>query len=551
MENIKITTDNYEVIMNDDSFMVVAIEFISDGANSHKTFFEKEDIIRNTPKLFNKPINCLIKNGDFSTHANNNWEEKQQIAIGTIPESNNVELIVKEDGRTFQKVNAIIWKYLFPQAEAILKNRKKVSVSMEIDPIKFEQITTGAMKGYMKIIDWKYEAITFLGFNTNPAISGTNATIVKYSSESEYISDVMIKYGVAMNSYTIPEEISSNIKANLKKVQGNPMAINEAQNIINNHALNYSEIKSLVTTIDSLDNKDKALFDSESIAKWFNKIELERNGGKQKVEKIKELLASKFSDNLSYFSHDENNVRCFDSTVGQLKSYTYSFEEGSDEVDPVVTLDAEFSVVVKLEGSDTYKVEEDVAEGEVVEDLVMYSISAYSAIKDELEVSSAKNIELETKLTESASTDYAEKITEMEATEQELKNKVASLEETVANYAVVGDELTELRSYKEEKEEETKSEKINALYSKFSAFLDKDSIEVINSKVSKLTYAEIQNEVNAIVAPIMEQKIKALTEQSNIARQEETLTYSKYSLGSKGKETKKPITILERLERIK
>ena len=107
MKKMNFSVDSFEVIVNDPSFMVLQMDIISDGVNKHGTEFLEEDIINSIPNISNKPINCTMQYGDFSNHAFNKAEEKKQVGVGLVPESNRAKMIVK-DGKNFLRVNSII-----------------------------------------------------------------------------------------------------------------------------------------------------------------------------------------------------------------------------------------------------------------------------------------------------------------------------------------------------------------------------------------------------------------------------------------------------------
>ena len=557
-EKMKFNAENFEVIMNDSSYMVLSIDVVSEGVNRHGTEFKIEDIIKNIPKIANKPLNCLFTSddSDFEAHAWTERELKAQVAIGTIPESNKAE-IVEKDGVKFLRIHAIVWKYLFPQAEEILKRRKQVAISMEIDPIDGYELDNGIVV----ITDWNYEAVTLLGYNVTPAIPNASATVQKFSSREEYIGDVEMKYSVLMDSYNIPNNITNNIKTELRTVQTNPNVITEALDVLDRNNLNYSEIIALKQKILSLDENSQALLSGKEFLKWTSAIEKERNGGTENLDKLKEMLVEKFSGNLNYEGHDETTVFCFDYDTAQFKGFKYTYEEVEDKYS--VEIEADFMIYVRLTGSDALKAMELIGEEDEVEDSVMYSISAYSDMKNEI-TSKLDEITVFTErvatLEESAEA-YKENelkfTSDLETAKEEklgLEKEVAEMQDKVLGYATLDEELSGLRSYKQEKEKSEKMEKVNELYSKYEEFLTEENTNELNSKIDSMEISDFTKEVYGIVTPKMEAKVDSLVKLQNLDNRntdKDALEFNISDVIEKNDAEKiKPQSLIERLKSV-
>lgn len=559
-KKINFSVDAFEVIVNDPSFMVLEIDIISDGRNRHKTEFMVEDIVRNIPKLSNKPLNCLFSPGnvDFKEHAWTEEELKKQIGIGTVPESNKAKIVEKK-GRKFLRLNAIVWKYLFPQAEAILKRRKKVAISMEITPLNGYRSEDGKST---VITDWNYEAITLLGHGVMPAIPDAQALVTKFSSMDNYFQDIMVKYGAIVDSYTIPDKIKENIKFELEKQQSNPEALVEAFNVLNRNTLNYTEIIALKEKILSLSDSGKTLLSDEEFLKWTDAIEKERNGGTEDLEKIKELLTQKFSEDVKYISHNETVVFCFDYETAQFKSFKYTYEKVEEE--EKLEVEDEFEVVVKLEDSEEFKSIDSLEEGEAIEDSTMYSISAYQKVKEEYNSCKEKLSKKETEYEElekdkkEKEDAYSADIKALESDKKvfsakvtELGEEINSLNEKILSYSVLEEEIIELREYKTSKDMAEKSEKINSLYAKYAEHLTEEEVNALNEKASTIEYDELVKEVYSIVTPKMESALDALIKEKNTSGgSADNLNYNVMNNINTDDDNGKPKSLLQRLKEL-
>ena len=519
MKNIKLSIDSYDIVMDDPSFMVLDIDVLSDGKNHHGSIFYLDDIKASVKNIWNKPLNCIIRYGDFSDHARSSEDEKKQVGVGTVPETNDVRFVVK-GGKTFLRIRAIVWKYLYPQVAEILKRRKDVSVSMEITPIKVGKDENG----YLVIKEWRYEAITLLGMFVKPAIENANAVVIKYSSDEDYINSVMVKYGIFVDEILVPTEVSDSAKTLLSTVINQKSALNVATELTSKNKFTYQEIISLKNEFEQIDvneNSDIVKFYSSTHI-WLNDIIKEKQGGFN-VDKIQEILTSKFSGTLSYVSHDDNRVYCFDYDSAQYKAFKYAVEEVDNAENEE---EKEVSCSVEEEGTKVYKLKETgefadtLEEGQEAEDSKMYSISQYSELVSELErvktefsEKSTAIEELNSKLVEKDEV-IAQFSIEKIAFEEEkngLNTKVDELESKILEFSTVAEELTTLKDYKMSKEKEEKNVAVNGLYSKYKEYLTDEEITSINAKSETLNVEDIQKEVYSIVLPKIEQKMSVLS----------------------------------------
>jgi len=541
MKKMKFSVDSYEVVANDPSFMVVQMDIISDGVNKHGTEFLAEDIAISIPKISNKPLNCIIQYGDFSDHARSKEEEKKQVGVGTVPESNRARMIEK-DGKNFLRIDAIIWKYLFPEASEIFKRRGKVEISIEITPTKVEK----RENGIVVIKEWFYEAITLLGAYVSPAINKAEAIVVKYSSNEDYFETTMVKYGVLFDSFIVPNDIVEECEKALSKQNNNPNLMSLAKSLSGLNNYNYKEIIELSENLYAIDkegSKDKVV---GLIKNWFSTIIKEKEGG-SKVDKIKNALLSNLKDNQKYAFHNDDKVFFFDMSVAKYKSLSYS----SEEVEEVVTVKfgEEEEEVIKVEGSDEFVNE--LGEGQEADDSISYSIEKYTELISKIEEAEKAKADLEVKFSEiEAEKETIEQSLEAEKSKySELEVIKTELEDRLIGFSEIEKDFNELKEYKVNKEKELKTNAINTLYSKYRDFLSKEEVDMLNEKSESMDMSDFSKEVYSVVMPKFEAKIEAMTSEKETDASKDNLKYT-----STPKETKKEEpesnSLLSRLERI-
>jgi len=552
LEKIVFSVDSFEIIKSTDTFMILSIDVMATGLNKHGTIFEEEDIVRNIYSIANKPLNCIIEGGDFKGHASNVIEERKQLAIGLVPESNKAHMADK-DGKRVLRVYGIVWKYLFPNAEEILRRRTKVDVSMEILPTLAEKVSGG----FVRVIDWTFEAITLLGSYVTPAITGSSANVYKYSEErKEEFEKTMISYGVFIDEFTIPSDVTDEIKKGLSLDQGNPELIKYATELIDNKKINYSDVVSLKDKMTLLSGNETLLVGGKVGYEWFSAIIKEKEGGTQ-VDKLKDFLSGKYSSNLRYISNTENVVYCFDMDSLTHKEIPFTYSEKEDGEYEVVVDEENAKEVYKLDGKEEFASKEDGVELEV-EDTIVYSLEKVKALKASLdavsELVSTKEAELE-KFSKEAQ-EVATKFSEAEPKISELEKEVSELKDKVLSFSELETELVELREFKLSKLKEEKQEKINHLYAKYAEFLTEDEVTELNKKAESIDdVKEFSKEVYAIAMPKAEAKIEALKKirtESEKVENKDNLKFTITSLidNKKDDDIKKSPTALERLKEI-
>lgn len=546
---MKFSIDSYEIIADNPSFMVLEIDIISDKTNKHGTEFIEEDMISSIPHLYNKPINGIIKHGDFSDHAYTKEDAKKQLGLGTIPETNNIK-IVEKDGKKFLRINAIIWKYLYPEASEILRRRSEVSVSVEIRPLKIEKLPNGVVR----IKEWVYEAVTLLGRFVKPAIEGASAKVLKYSSNEEYFNDTLLKYGIMIDKIIPPNKILEFSNTCLTKEINSIEAIKLIEKMSSEY-LTFSDIKEMNYTYDSLEDSVKKSMGGDKISNWLNNVISEKEGG-HVVDKVKEFLTQKFSDNLSYVSHNDTEVFCFDYISGAYKSFSYSTKEEDGKLE-VSEISEESKTVVKLSESGIFV--EEVEEGQTIDFSATLSIEKFSKVLEgnkslvaELE-NSKEVISTELEALKLSETEIKSTLTDSEAKVTELESENKELNEKILSYSELENEIKELRLFKEEKEKNDKAESINLLYSKYKEFLTDEDIVSLNEKSKDLEVKDFEKELYSVVMPKAISSLEVLKSQGEAHGDDgsnDNLKYTTVPKNNDEEDVKKSNSLLSRIKNI-
>lgn len=187
----------YEVDESFDSekFIKMRLRICHNGENPNGSYFELEDMKRAMGSLSNIPILAHViedEDGNPQFGGHDMILEKSKMGdddykliyletpIGLVPESNNY-VIEEHDGRNYVCCNGYVWREYSNWAEDIIERDKDVKLSMEIIVDKFEY---DAKKKYFKIIDYRYQGITFLNKDYGTGMIDAMATTETFSEDA-------------------------------------------------------------------------------------------------------------------------------------------------------------------------------------------------------------------------------------------------------------------------------------------------------------------------------------------------------------------------------
>ncbi|MFR2887401.1 MAG: hypothetical protein ACLTDM_04270 [Clostridium butyricum] len=167
--------DKYTFSEIDNSTAKVNINVCHEKANPNGSYFELESFELSQESFKNKPLCAsyqLDDDGNVEDFKEHNEDEKP---CGVIPESNNFK-IVDIDGLKWINVDALVFKDYCPEAYALLKDGKKISMEIEVtDGFK-------GTDGFYHIKNFNLLCVTLLGDEYAPAM-GKNSTITLYNEE--------------------------------------------------------------------------------------------------------------------------------------------------------------------------------------------------------------------------------------------------------------------------------------------------------------------------------------------------------------------------------
>lgn len=163
----------------DADFAVAKLWFLAEGDNSHKAYIPHEVLKRDAGSVLGKPVvaayNSPMKS--YATDVGTHEGDKMEI-VGYCPPNAQVEFKEK-DGKIFAIVDAVISKLYATKFYQIFKSDNKRAVSVEITCKEHD-----AEDGVGTIMDsFRIHAITALGKNYRPSVSGAEMSIVKFSEQ--------------------------------------------------------------------------------------------------------------------------------------------------------------------------------------------------------------------------------------------------------------------------------------------------------------------------------------------------------------------------------
>ena len=188
MEDIlkqQLDIDYMKLLYEDESVSIVECLLLHEGVNRNKCRIPHNVIINALPSLANKPIWGIPNNKfmiesstDFIEHARKTEDRERIMIFGVFPESGvkNAEF-VEFNGKTYLKVQAVLFKFYAPIAMSILKNRDgNTKISIEIS-VKGSQDEFGILD----IEEMEFISATCLGFNIPEGIENSQLNIVRFS----------------------------------------------------------------------------------------------------------------------------------------------------------------------------------------------------------------------------------------------------------------------------------------------------------------------------------------------------------------------------------
>ena len=423
------------------------------GLNRNNSNIDKEAFERAIPTLYNKPIIGEYDKSieDFKGHGgklildeNDNSVEEIQTTVpyGVIPESCNARWEADEEGVEYLVCDGYLWNGRYSVCDKVKDNT--CNQSMEIDMINYE------VKDKITYIhDFTFTGLCILGEDTEPCFS--SAKIVYSLNKEEYKK----QFNLLLNEVN---KIDSNNKGGLKRMNERDKLITkfsylkdneEYKKIIENKELQLEDLK---TQLFSLSIKDLKRRLNETIGTQTF-IKTWSWGETEQIEKyyIADILT------------EENIVICEDN---EKHNVFYGFN---------YTIEGDKVTVDFINGKRYVRGDwREYVEGVTVE--------------PEPNPTVAKETET-----------VQNKINELSSSVQNFTKKNKNLTDELttikSNYALLEQENSKLKTFKNEVEENKKKSEIDSIIAKYSKVKEIDGFDVIYNKRYELSKEDLQDKL--------------------------------------------------------
>ena len=199
-KKITFSTNNLEILQQDDDVMIVSLRLLHTGRNANRVDLPKLGVEDSIPTFWNKPIIYKFNNEYFPTDVddhNTSRENSFMNIAGSIIESGGYKW-VREDEVDYLEFIGVIHKIYQPVLVDIIKNRDgNLKVSIEIKPTKAYKDNDG----YLVVERFKLLSVCLLGKQIREGIENSQLNVVKFSAEVynekflKFSEDFKMKYG--------------------------------------------------------------------------------------------------------------------------------------------------------------------------------------------------------------------------------------------------------------------------------------------------------------------------------------------------------------------
>lgn len=528
--------DYMKLLYEDETVSIVELLVMHEGLNRNRCDISHEVIVDALPSLANKPIwgipnKSYLKDysDDFIEHARNSEQEKNIMIFGIVPESGvkNSQFIEK-NGKTYLKVQAILFKKYSPIAMNILSQRDgNCKISVEI-------LAKGnTVDGVLIIKEMRFMAITCLGSDIKEGIEGSEMDIVRFSLD-EAIKESNEKYlnFAQEETYKIPQPVKDNAQKGLDLRKefgrgGTNAGVKMAKYLIANETATYEKVKKINEYFpkhkkgdensDSPSNELIAwnLYGGDEGMEWAKDIINKTNDdgkfdeskisnasdatGKNSVVEIENSKEIKNKEGNSMGEENKkvefslNSTQIFEIFANAVSGIKYMCGDYECSKYWTEAYDESFVYLRDCEECKTYKIPYTLQDNIVTIDFekkVVVINGGYmevgengEPVKDDetLEIEN-KSKELETKNSEleTENTELKNKYTEVENKLKEAEGKIVENNATIEKYA--------------RQEEETK---MMSMLKQFSHCFAEDELKVMTDKIKESKFADFEQEVDS------------------------------------------------------
>lgn len=228
---------NLNILKDDENILLTEMYLVSTGdsrpvsldGKACVTNFSLEAIKDAEKTLFNKPIVCVWNKwkADFKNHAVTTQDIQSRIAIGSIPESCEIEY--KEvDDKVFLVCKVLFWKKYFPTEISKIAlntiNGKPTNLSMEITVEKGHY--TDEEKIHYMIDKFTFNGVSLLGEDISTGIVDAQMNTIKFSA-IENLDDVIKETNMYFSKYEEEKGVQNKVeltKNQIREILGNALS---------------------------------------------------------------------------------------------------------------------------------------------------------------------------------------------------------------------------------------------------------------------------------------------------------------------------------------
>ena len=220
--------DYMKLLYDSPDVSIYELDAIHLGVNANEMSIDEECVKNSLASFADKPLYCVIDNqfnpldsshNDFMEHFREEYpwriSRDRILPFGCVPESALSDAkLVDRDGKTYLRINVVVWKSLLPHVSEILQRRDgDVKVSVEFAIQDSEQCPE---TGILYIHKFHITAITALGEKFKEVMDGSRLKTIRFSFD-EYAKNTQTKYFAysQYNSTPIPQEVLHAMKDGL------------------------------------------------------------------------------------------------------------------------------------------------------------------------------------------------------------------------------------------------------------------------------------------------------------------------------------------------
>lgn len=301
-EIYKNDVDYMKLLFENENISVYELDAIHLGENPNGMNIDKECAEISLPSFADQPLYCVIDNqwnpldgehNDFLEHFREEYPDRitrdRILPFGCVPESAIKDAkFIDRDGKTYLRMNVVVWKNLLPHVSEILQRRDgSVKISVEFKIKKAEQDLD---TGIINVKEFQITAITALGENFKEIMDGARIKTVKFSFD-DILKNTEKDYFCfsSQESHSVPETVLNTMKNGIilrnKCNRGGTKAIYNSLKTVSDIGCIYDsqieDFKKYFSSINNIPNEANpptskyivySMFGGDAGREWINSI---------------------------------------------------------------------------------------------------------------------------------------------------------------------------------------------------------------------------------------------------------------------------------------